>query len=191
MSPRDDSEKNAALEKAALEALAGRSAIPGTDPAILAVRAGFDAVAEGLGLSAASPAPAGLRDRILSAVREMPERPATTLRPGVLLVRTTAAEWKTAFPGVHYKDIHRDAARRSRSILFRMEPGSTFPEHSHTYVEELYVLEGSAVVNGKLLRAGDYCRSDPGTSDKDIYSAEGTVYLAFLTDESGPENASR
>ena len=187
----DDLEENADLEKAALEALAGRSADPAADPARRAVRAGFDAVAEGLGLSAASPAPAGLRDRVLSAVREMPERPATTLRPGVLLVRTTAAEWKTAFPGVHYKDIHRDAARRSRSILFRMEPGSKYPDHSHTFVEELYVLEGSAVVNGKLLRAGDYCRSEPGTSDQDIYSAEGAVYLAFLTEESDPESASR
>ena len=58
-------------------------------------------------------------------------------------------------------------------------------------MEELYVLEGSAVVNGKLLRAGDYCRSEPGTSDQDVYSAEGTLYLAFLTDESAPENASR
>ena len=187
----DDSKKNAALEKAALEALTGRSAASGANPASRAVRAGFDAVAEGLGLSAASPAPTGLRDRVLAAVREMPERPATMLRPGVLLVRTPAAEWKTAFPGVHYKDIHRDAARRSRSILFRMEPGSTFPAHSHTYVEELYVLEGSAVVNGKLLRAGDYCRSEPGTADQDVYSAEGTLYLAFLTDEGAPESTSR
>ena len=106
-------------------------------------------------------------------------------------MRTPAAEWKTAFPGVHYKDIHRDAARRSRSILFRMDPGSTYPDHAHTFVEELFVLEGSAVVNGKLLRAGDYCRSEPGTSDQDIYSAEGTVYLAFLTEESSPDSTSR
>jgi len=187
----DDPENDAILERAALEALAGRTADPGADPALRAARAGFEAVAEGLGVAAASAAPASLRERVLSAVREMPERAATTLGPGVLLVRTTASEWKSAFPGVQYKDIHRDAARRSRSILFRMEPGSRYPDHSHTFVEELYVLEGSAVVNGKLLRAGDYCRSEPGTADRDIYSAEGTIYLAFMTDESDPENASR
>ncbi len=174
MSSKDDSKKDAILEEAALAALAGNSA-GGT---------GFDAVAEGLGLSAASPAPPSLRERVMSAVREMPERAATTLRPGVLLVRTEAAEWKTAFPGVEYKDIHRDASRRSHSILFRMQPGAKYPDHSHTFVEELFVLEGSAVVNGKTLRAGDYCRSEPGTSDQDIYSAEGALYLVFLTEES-------
>jgi hypothetical protein len=46
-------------------------------------------------------------------------------------------------------------------------------------------------VNGKLLRAGDYCRSEPGTSDQDIYSAEGALYLAFLTEESDPESTTR
>jgi hypothetical protein len=59
------------------------------------------------------------------------------------------------------------------------------------FLEELFVLEGSAVVNGKLLRAGDYCRSEPGTSDQDIYSAEGAHSLAFLTEESDPESTTR
>lgn len=187
----DDSDKDAVFERAALDALASRGAAAGADPAYRAARAGFDAAAEGLGVSAASPAPAGLRDRVLAAMRALPERAAETLRPGVLLVRTSSAEWKNAFPGVQYKDIHRDAGRHSRSILFRMEPGSKYPDHSHTFLEELFVLEGSAVVNGKLLRAGDYCRSEPGTSDQDIFSAEGAVYLAFLTEESDPESTSR
>ncbi len=190
MSSMDDSEENLALETAALEALASRSVTPAADPDGHAEQAGFAAVAEGLGLSAASPAPAGLRERVLSAARELPERAATTLRPGVLLVRTTASEWTNAFPGVQRKDIHHDAARRSRSTLFRMEPGSKYPDHSHTFLEELFVLEGSAVVNGKLLRAGDYCRSEPGTSDQGIFSAEGAVFLAFLTEETGTESAS-
>jgi quercetin dioxygenase-like cupin family protein len=138
---------------------------------------------EALGLAAATPAPESLRERVLSAVAAMPERAASEIRPGVTLVRTSVVDWKVAFPGVYCKELHRDTARRSRSILFRMEPKSRYPDHLHSFLEELFVLEGSAILTGRLLKAGDYCRSEPGTSDHDISTEEGVVFLAFLTEE--------
>ena len=135
-----------------------------------------------LGLAAVSPAPPGLKARVLAALDE--PRPSTTPRPGVTVVRTDVPEWKDCpFPGVQFKEIHRDAGRRSRSILYRMEPGSKFPDHRHSFLEEIFVLEGSALLSGQLLRAGDYCRSEPGTEDYAISSQEGALFVVFLSEE--------
>ena len=136
-----------------------------------------------LGLAAAATPPDGLRARVLAAVATAP-RVSASPRAGVTLVRTDAADWKNGpAPGVRYKEIHRDADRRSRSILYRMEPGSTFPDHRHDFLEEILVLEGSAWLSGQLLRAGDYCRSEPGTEDYAISTVEGTTFVVFLTEE--------
>lgn len=136
-----------------------------------------------VGLAAAATPPDGLRARVLAVVAAEPQV-STFPRAGVTLVRTDASDWKNGpAPGVRYKEIHRDAERRSRSILYRMEPGSTFPDHRHDFLEEIFVLQGSAWLSGQLLRAGDYCRSDPGTDDYAISTVEGTTFLVFLTEE--------
>jgi anti-sigma factor ChrR (cupin superfamily) len=63
-----------------------------------------------------------------------------------------------------------------------MEPGSQYPDHSHSFVEEIFVLEGSLSVGGQVLRAGDYCRSEPGTADQGLFTTEGVVFLVALSE---------
>jgi quercetin dioxygenase-like cupin family protein len=136
-----------------------------------------------IGLAAVKAAPDSLRERVLAAIGAAPQI-STSPRAGVTLVRTEASEWKNGpAPGVRYKEIHRDPQRGARSILYRMEPGSKFPDHRHDFLEEIFVLEGSAWLSGQLLRAGDYCCSNPGTEDYAISTAEGTTFLVFLTEE--------
>ena len=136
-----------------------------------------------LGLAAVAAAPDGLRARVLAGVANAPQI-STSPRAGVTLVRTDVSDWKDGpAPGVRYKEIHRDADRRSRSILYCMEPGSKFPDHRHDFLEEILVLEGSAWLSGQLLRAGDYCRSEPGTEDYAISTVEGATFVVFLTEE--------
>ncbi len=64
-----------------------------------------------------------------------------------------------------------------------MEPGAKFPDHRHDFLEEIFVLEGSAWLSGQLLRAGDYCRSEPGTEDYAISTVEGATFVVFLNEE--------
>lgn len=183
-----DPATDAAIEPAAVDALEGRSLSGASDPTYLQARASFDAVALRLGLAAATPAPSHLRARILGGLRASGRGEAIVHpRPGVTLVHSTVPEWKDGpFPGVRFKEIHKDEKRRSESFLFRMDPGSRYPDHSHSFVEELFVLEGSLSVAGQLLRAGDYCRSEPGTEDHDIFSSEGALFLVSLSERQKP-----
>ena len=135
-----------------------------------------------LGLAAVAPPPESLRGRVLAGLSAA--QISSSPRAGVTVVRTDVSDWKNGpAPGVRFKEIHRDADRRSRSILYRMEPGSKFPDHRHDFLEEILVLEGSAWLSGQLLRAGDYCRSEPGTEDYAISTVEGATFVVFLTEE--------
>jgi quercetin dioxygenase-like cupin family protein len=181
----NDPASDAVLEAAAVDAVEGRSFRDASDPAYLEGRVSFDTAMLGLGLAAARPAPATLRARVLAGLPADGGRDAVSYpRPGVTLVPSTVSEWKEGpSPGVQFKDIHRDETRRSHSFLLRMEPGSRYPDHSHSFVEEIFVIEGSLSAAGQLLRAGDYCRSEPGTADHDVFSAEGALFLVSLSEK--------
>jgi anti-sigma factor ChrR (cupin superfamily) len=174
----------AAIEAAAVDAIEGRGLSESSDPAYLEARASFDVAVLALGLAVATPAPAHLRDRILASVQASGRVEAVVHpRPGITLVHSAVKEWREGpLPGVSIKRIHKDEKRRSESFLFRMEPGSQYPDHSHSFVEEIFVIEGSFSVAGQMLRAGDYCRSEPGTADHGIFSAEGALFLVSLTE---------
>ena len=184
----NDPSADAAIEAAAVDAVEGRNRPGATDPIYVEARAAFGAAARGLALAAATPAPAHLRARILANLPPTGNGDSVRHpRPGVLLVPSTVSEWKPGpAPGVSFKEIHRDEKRRTHSFLLRMDPGSRYPDHSHSFVEEIFVLEGSLSAAGQLLRAGDYCRSEPGTADHDVFSAEGTIFLVSLSEQQKP-----
>jgi len=48
--------------------------------------------------------------------------------------------------------------------------------------QEPNVLEGSLTVNGQLLSAGDYCRSEPGTEEADTFSEAGGMAIVISSD---------
>jgi anti-sigma-K factor RskA len=63
-------------------------------------------------------------------------------------------EWvQTPVPGVRMKMLALDRARNRVTMLVRGEPGATYPAHRHTGPEECYVIRGSVIVEGRLLRA--------------------------------------
>lgn len=66
--------------------------------------------------------------------------------------------------------------------LVRFAPGLRYPTHRHGGTEELFVLSGSVVVNGLVLRAGDYCRSEAGTEERGSYSDEGATAIIISSD---------
>ena len=71
-------------------------------------------------------------------------------------------QWLEVKPGIFRKALHDDPATGAQCLLFRLSPGTTYPEHGHPSGEELYVLEGSITVDETLLEQGDYYRTPPG-----------------------------
>ncbi len=50
---------------------------------------------------------------------------------------------KLRFPGCEMKTLLFDAKTGIATMLIRMEPGATLPDHEHVLIEQTYVLEGS------------------------------------------------
>src|SRR4026207_2192344 len=61
-------------------------------------------------------------------------------------VRTQDLPWeKMRFPGCQTKTLLFDPKSGLATVLIKMEPGATLPDHEHVLIEQTYVLEGSLV----------------------------------------------
>ena len=82
------------------------------------------------------------------------------------LADAVAAKWRTTrHPGVSWCALHSsdDAQGGDATVLIRMEPGSSYPEHEHLGVEEVLVLCGGYRDQDGEHRAGSYLRYAAGT----------------------------
>ena len=93
-----------------------------------------------------------------------------------------ARRWKpTPYEGVEVCGLRRND-EGGGAALVRIARGARFPAHDHPGGEEVYVVEGRAVVGGVTLRAGDYLFTPPhGTHD--LRAEEDTVI--FVTTPAG------
>ncbi len=156
----------------------------------LELRREFGDVVDALAYSFSAPPPDHLRKRILDRIAsEKPASPASlppggrTVLPGVTAVLVADTGWIPApLPGLDYKVLHRDDARGYTTRLLRFAPGSTYPAHRHGATEEVFIVAGSVLLNGVMLRAGDYCRSEAGTTETAAYSAEGGMAIIVSSD---------
>ena len=66
--------------------------------------------------------------------------------------------------------------------LYRFAPNTVYPDHIHNGPEFVYLLEGSARVNGKWIQVGWSSGAETGTLDKEFLSGEsGCVFLSVYT----------
>jgi anti-sigma factor ChrR (cupin superfamily) len=87
-------------------------------------------------------------------------------------------EWvQTPVPGVRMKILALDRARNRVTMLVRGEPGATYPAHRHTGPEECYVIKGSVIVEGRLLRAGDFHHAEGESDHEALHTDEGVEVL--------------
>jgi anti-sigma factor ChrR (cupin superfamily) len=62
------------------------------------------------------------------------------------VVRAAQMPWeKTKFPGVETKTLLVNKESGLLTVLLKMEPGATLPDHEHVLIEQTYVLEGRLV----------------------------------------------
>ncbi len=97
--------------------------------------------------------------------------------PDAALITRPAEEegWLEAAPGNHVKVLRRD--ERSMSMLVRLEPGATFPAHSHPEDEETYVIEGATWFGDIYLKAGDYHVAEKGSEHGEVRTDTGCTLL--------------
>ncbi len=155
----------------------------------------FEKVASDLNLAASSvqPPPA-LRERLLDQISAADEAetaedaagadalPKGILfdEGGVLISRSTEMTWEPApLPGIFSKLLFNDVNRQYVTQIVRMDPGTTYPSHRHSQVEELYLLEGDLFVEGQKMGPGDYCRGEPDSVHGEVSTAAGALFLVL------------
>jgi hypothetical protein len=100
--------------------------------------------------------------------------------PGYTVLAADDTQFRpTDHLGVSMRLLHVDRRRGHFSCLLRFAPGARLPAHPHAQPEECVVLEGSVLIGGVRMRAGDYQRVEAGVDHVDQWSDTGG--LAFVT----------
>jgi anti-sigma factor ChrR (cupin superfamily) len=139
-------------------------------------------IAAGFGRAVAANPPAELRAKLLAQVKAAPRTPGLVFsQHGLMIARSVELDWQPLAPGVDVKTIFTDTDRRLNTMLVRMAPGAVYTAHHHVDVEELFMLSGDMTVAGVVLRAGDYCRGEAGTTHGITSSEAGCVMLVIAS----------
>ena len=112
--------------------------------------------------------PAHVRERVLAATRE----------PVRYTVWAADAEWvDTGMPGIRSRILTVDKARSLVTLLIRAERGAVYPSHKHHGPEDCFIIKGSVVMDGRVLRAGDFHHADAESEHGEITTTEGAEVL--------------
>jgi anti-sigma factor ChrR (cupin superfamily) len=144
----------------------------------------FNDVANLIAESVAAVPPRQLRERLLSRVGRSPRVPGILLeQSGLLIARSDELAWQTMAPGISFKPLHADIARKYSTALVRMDAGAHYPSHHHAAVEELFMLSGDLHVENEVIGAGDYCRADSDTIHGETFTDSGCLFLMMASQE--------
>ena len=112
--------------------------------------------------------PPHVRERVLAAART----------PSRYTIWGADGEWsETGLPGIRAKVLAVDRPRSLATLLIRAEPGAVYPSHRHHGPEECYVVRGSIMIDGRVLRAGDFHHADEDSDHGEITTTEGADVL--------------
>lgn len=91
------------------------------------------------------------------------------------------AEWVAQGEGIRLRMVSHQAEQERQLFVVDAHSNATLIEHQHAGIEELYVLSGSCVVEGKEMCAGDYHRATAGTTHGSTHTGDdGCVLLCSL-----------
>lgn len=112
-----------------------------------------------------------MRARLFDRVREQADESGEEL----VTVSHEAGKWLETGPGNSIKILRTD--EKSMSMLVRLEPGATFPQHYHPADEETYVVEGETYFGDIHLVEGDYHLAPQGTTHGEVRTNTGCTLL--------------
>ena len=125
--------------------------------------------------------PTHARARLLAAAR----------KPSTYTLWAADATWMdTGLPGIRARVLAVDRSRSLVTLMLRAEPGAVYPSHQHHGPEECFVISGSVVIDGRVLRAGDFHHADEDSHHGEITTTEGAeVILVGAIDDYLPAAA--
>lgn len=92
-------------------------------------------------------------------------------------------EAEVHYPGISVISLRYDEEKqRSTTILLQFEPGAAYPYHNHPGGEEIFVLDGEAILENTLLTAGDYLYTPPGFKHS-VTTQTGCTLLLVIPEE--------
>ena len=169
------------------------------DPEVRAELAAFEAVTAALlqGLRPVPP-PNRVRTQVLARIRNTPQQPPvpaaarsagiTPPNDGFRFLRPAEGQWSPGpYPGTRLQVLSTDLRRNYMLVYIELEPGAIFPEHDHRGAEELFIVQGDLITEGRHLRAGDFVHGEAGTHHHDLRSPGGchALLLTPLTSALG------
>jgi quercetin dioxygenase-like cupin family protein len=103
--------------------------------------------------------------------------------------RKHKTEWQPLIEnGTNYTGIsviplnYHEARQRSTTILLKFEPGATYPYHNHPGGEEIFVLNGEAILENVTLSEGDYLYT-PVNFKHSVTTKTGCTLLLIVPEE--------
>lgn len=108
-------------------------------------------------------------------------------RDALFTLRAQEGSWEeTGVAGVRVRRLFVDRESNRMTAMFKMEPGTSYPEHVHDGPEECYVLEGDLHVGDEfVMHKGDYQRATPQSEHGRQWTKGGCLLLVTcsLSDE--------
>jgi anti-sigma factor ChrR (cupin superfamily) len=95
---------------------------------------------------------------------------------------SSVVAWRqsTFSEGVEVKDLGSANGRSMQLVKFA--PGTSFPLHTHTGPEFIYLMEGVAFQEGNQLSPGWAAVAATGSIDTNFHSPSGCVFLTVYSD---------
>ncbi len=131
----------------------------------------------------------GLKSRLMERVRATPQlrKGATAaealppITPGFQWIPASSEGWmNTPVVGLRTKQLANNPDSGYRIVLLELAANCRFPSHSHDRgPEELYVISGDLVTEGRTLCAGDYLHAEAGTEHGELWSPSGCVAMVI------------
>ncbi len=100
-------------------------------------------------------------------------------------VKPDEMPWRAVeFPGCEVKPLYLDPKTGQATLLIRMAPGATLPDHEHALLEQTYMLEGRLVDRegpdeGLSVKAGEFVWR-PAGSRHAAWCPEGGLMIAIF-----------
>ena len=98
-------------------------------------------------------------------------------------VKLNEGRWNQVGKGAFVKILFVDQHRGAVGSLIKLEPGARLPRHRHLGIEESIIIEGDCHVNGEVFTSGDYRRAMAGTTDSELTTERGTIFLLIAPQE--------
>lgn len=103
---------------------------------------------------------------------------ARSMAPTSKAIKVAERVWQPhPVPGLTMSILNLDRATRLVTSLIRCEPGAYYPAHSHVGTEEIFMLEGEFICEGKTYASGDYILSSSGSKHAPISTRDGCLFL--------------